>query len=527
MKNIGIFKLILFMALFMVACSEDESVNLVEPSHRAIVTSEMDFDNTINIGGHIDFGDISRGVESRIWTFPENVSSISGTDINTSSKDVVKGIFYEPGTHNVTLNQVFKGNVYPNEDSIMPDVGKELDTTIVVTVLGPVQAFVKAHYINDDGSTGAELNLSDNAENEITASKYVRLSYTVEGAPVNFVWNLPGAKPAQVLDASPEVDIRYSKLGSWDLQFIASRNRPGGSDTINLKKFIKVIPSTDPVTLDRVFEKESQTKIGLEFSREMDPATVNKNDFSVTIETAGGAVITPIIKSVLVDSEEGNILVVELDNEIMYNDDIVKVSYIPGSLGTLDAVASDAFTDQILTDFIKVNLFDDPNSNVDNSFETSDVSNWPYLWWGAPWDGYKMSFSFDQAHSGSKSMYLEFDPNGGMIIGNTDADGNNVTFPTEKGFKYEMGAWIYVLDVGSPVASNIRMYWRPSTDWSVPDNPNFNATTPIGEWFYTSVTVSFSSSGNESFMIRGENINSEALKFYMDDLSLYKLTSRP
>ncbi|WP_152596336.1 hypothetical protein [Algibacter lectus] len=466
MKNIGIFKLILFMALFAVACAEDESVNLVEPSHRAIVTSEMDFDNTINVGGHIDFGDISRGVESRTWTFPETVSRISGTDENTSSKDVVKGFFYEPGQHNVTLHQVFKGDVYPNEDSTVPNNSREIDTTIVVTVLGAVEASIKAHYINDDGSTGAELTLSDNAENEITASKAVRLSYTTAGEPISFVWNLPGAKPIQIMDAAPEVDVKYSKLGSWDLQFITSRSRPGGADTINVKKFIKVIPSTEPVTLDRVFEKESQTKIGLEFSREMDPETVNKNNFSVSIETAGGAVLSPIIRSVLVDSEEGNILVVELDNEIMYNDDVVKISYTPGDLGTLDAVASEAFTDAVLTDFIKVNLFDDPTSNVDNSFETSEVSNWPYLWWGgAPWDAYSMSFSFDQAHSGSKSMYLEFEPNGGMIIGNTDADGNNVTFPTEKGFKYEMGAWIYVVDLGTPVTSNLRMFWRPSTDW--------------------------------------------------------------
>ncbi|SFC04644.1 hypothetical protein SAMN04489722_101523 [Algibacter lectus] len=527
MKNIGIFKLILFMALFAVACAEDESVNLVEPSHRAIVTSEMDFDNTINVGGHIDFGDISRGVESRTWTFPETVSRISGTDENTSPKDVVKGFFYEPGQHNVTLHQVFKGDVYPNEDSTVPNNSREIDTTIVVTVLGAVEASIKAHYINDDGSTGAELTLSDNAENEITASKAVRLSYTTTGEPISFVWNLPGAKPIQIMDAAPEVDVKYSKLGSWDLQFITSRSRPGGADTINVKKFIKVIPSTEPVTLDRVFEKESQTKIGLEFSREMDSETVNKNNFSVSIETAGGAVLSPIIRSVLVDSEEGNILVVELDNEIMYNDDVVKISYTPGDLGTLDAVASEAFTDAVLTDFIKVNLFDDPNSNVDNSFETSEVSNWPYLWWGAPWDAYSMSFSFDQAHSGSKSMYLEFEPNGGMIIGNTDADGNNVTFPTEKGFKYEMGAWIYVVDLGTPVTSNLRMFWRPSTDWGVADNPNFNATTPIGEWFYTSVTVSFAADGNESFMLRGQNVNSETLKFYMDDLTLYKLTNRP
>ncbi|GGZ67985.1 hypothetical protein [Algibacter mikhailovii] len=528
MKKIRNFNLFLFVVLAILSCDKDELVNLVEPSHRVIVTSEMNFDNTINVGGHIDFGDISQGVESRLWTFPETVSTIVGASGNTSSKDVVKGLFNTPGVYDVTLNQVFKKNVYPNEDSQEPIDGRELDTTIVVTVLGPVEAYIKAHYINDDGTTGEELDLSDNAENELTASKYVRLSYTADGAPEDFVWNLPGAKPDQVAEAEPEVDVRYSKLGSWDLQFIASRNRPGGADTINVKKFIKVVASTEPVTLDRVFEKTKETSIGLEFSREMDPESVNKDDFTVKIETASGAVLNPVIANVSVDNTEGNVLVVELSNEMIYNDDTVKVSYIPGTLRTSDLVDATEIVDAVLTDFIKENLFDDPNfSDVDNSFEKSEVENWPNLPWGAPWNAYDMSFSYDQAHSGEKSMYLEFHPEGGMIIGNVDASGENITFPTEKGFNYEMGAWFYVVDAGVPVISNVRMYWRPSTNWGVPDNPTFSADSPVGEWFYSSAIVNFSADGNESFMLRGQNVNSETLKFYMDDLSLYKLSSRP
>ena len=521
-SSLNILKFLFISFLVFTACNNDDDVTLTEANHRVIVTSEMNFENTINVGGHIDFADLLSGIASREWTFPEGVSSISGSDKNTSSKDVVKGIFNTPGTHNVTLHQVFKGDVYPNEDSTVPNAGKELDTTIVVTVLGEVKASIKAHYINDDGSTGAELTLADNAENEIIASKSVRLSYTTEGAPTSFVWTLDGGKPATVSNAEPETDVKYSKLGSWDLKFIASRARPGGSDTISIKKFIKVIPSTEPVTLDKVSDKAG--KIALEFSREMDAATLNKNNFTVKIETKAGPVISPVIQTATVDATEGNIVLLTLDNETMYNDDIVKVSYTPGILSTADAVLAGAFTDVVLQ-FNKTNIL--ASTSVDYSFETTTATNWPYLFWGAPWDQYDMNMSSARAHTGSKSMYVELRPNGGMVIGNTDA-GSNVTFPVESGFNYEMGAWVYVVDLGTPTTSNIRMYWRPTTNWGVGDNPTFSAaTTPVGQWVYTSTIVQFAADGNESFIIRGQNVNPQTLKFYLDDLTLYKLTSRP
>lgn len=531
MKNIKFLQFIFIITLLLFSCNDDDSVVLIESNHRAIVTSEMDFENTINIGAHIDFADLSRGIESRLWTFPENVTELAGEEGNTSTKDVVKGTFNQAGVYDVVLSQVYKGNVYPNEDSTEPIQSRELDTTIVVTVLENIAANIKINYLNDDGSLGAELNLSDNAENEVTASKYVRLTQSSTGSPTNFTWNLKGAKPEQVLGdlTTPEVDVRYTKLGTWDLEFIASRTRPTDSDTIYIKNFIKVIPSTEPVTLDRVFEQESQTKIGLEFSREMDPATINKSTFSVTIETANGATLNPEIANVTTHPTEGNILIIELANEIMYNDDVVKISYTPGGLTTLDAVAATTITDAILTDFIKVNLLEDPNfSDVDYDFETTTEDNWPYLWWGGQWAEYNMNLSYNRAYKGSKSMYLEFKPNGGMIIGNVDANGDNITFPVEKGFKYEMGAWFYVDDLGTITTdANIRMFWRPSTNWGIGDNVLFTQTTKVGEWFYSSAVVEFSADSNESYMIRGLNNNATTLKFYMDNLTLYKLTSRP
>ena len=528
MKNIKILLLIFFTSIILVDCNDEESVALIEPNHRAIVTSEMNYENTINPGGHIDFGDISRGVKSRVWTFPEGgVVTIAGEEGNTSGKDVVKGIFHEPGVYNVVLSQIFKGNVYPNEDSTQPIDGVALDTTIVVTVLEPISTILKAYYINEDGTTGAELNMSDNAENEIIASKYVRLSYTSKGAPKNVTWNLPGGKPEQVKNPTGDIDIRYSKLGSHNLQFIASRSRPFDADTVNISKFIKVVPSTEPVTLDRVFEKSSDV-IGLEFSREMDPATINKANFSASIQTAGGSNLLTNINTVSVDAVDGNVVLIKLDQPY-YNDDIVKVSYTPGNLSTLDAVAASGFTDRILTDIIKTNIL--ANSNYDYSFENSLNGNWQYLGWGPDWDGFTFNISPTQAQSGAKSAYIEIAANDGMIVGHRDLTGQFIRFPTQAGKTYEIGVWVYVTDLGnysSGFLPDLRIYWNPNTDWAVGSNPAFGPGFQTNKWVYASFRTNKFATGDSSFMIRGYNASNPApLKFYMDNITVAELKLRP
>ena len=174
-KRIKTYIWFIAVALFINACSDDSNeLSLNEPNHRVVYTSQMDFENKINVNGDIDFGDISAGVESRTWTFPEGVVDIidADDDIN-SSKNIVKTIFNTVGQHNVHLHQVFKGDAWVGTELR----GKELDTTIVVTVLGPVSSSIQANLINDDGSLSTALNIADMAENEVTASKSVRFTY--------------------------------------------------------------------------------------------------------------------------------------------------------------------------------------------------------------------------------------------------------------------------------------------------------------------------------------------------------------
>lgn len=530
MKNIRNLKILFILTLLAFqACSDDESVKLTEASHRIIATSEMDFQNTINIDGHIDFADLSQGVTSRTWTFPENVVDISGApDEQTSDKNIVKAFFRAAGEYDVTLHQVFKSEAYADASTILTG-STELDTTIVVTVLGDVKAQIKANYINDDGTLGASLALTDNAENEITASKSVRLSYTTDGAPTSSIWNLSGAKPDQVVNSEEDVDARYSKLGSHDLQFIVSRERPFGADTVYIKNFIKVIPSTDPVELDGLFKKDEN--IAIEFSREMDATTLNKDDFSVSITTSNEEVINPIIKNVSIDSDEGNLVLISLDGESVYNDDQVKVSYTPGLLSTLDAVNATAFTDEAMT-FKNYNLLQD--TNYDYSFENLPASNWPYLWWGGAWGEYDFDISSAQSQEGSKSAYVEFRPNGGMIVNHTDATGAPAIVSLEAGKTYEVGLWVNVVEtwysgtypLDGFFVSDIRFY--PASFGFEAATTFFTEDFPIGEWVYTNAFITPSANEDVNFRIRGYSGGAnETLKFYMDNISVSEVELRP
>ncbi|UMB61763.1 hypothetical protein MHL31_06050 [Lutibacter sp. A80] len=519
-------KYIWFLAIASLfnACDDSNELILNEPNHRVVYTSEMDFQNKIQVNTDITFGDASSGVQSRTWTFPDADVEIVGANNNsTSTKETVKAIFNKVGQHDVKLHQVFKGNAYSGINLM----GKELDTTIVVTVLGEVITNIQANLVNNDGSLGDALIMAENQENEVTASKTVRYTYSVDGEPETFDWTFDGGDPATSNSSEQEIDIKYKRMGSYDVRFIAARARPFGGDTIEYKNLIKVIASTDPVDLEKITEKDGL--ISLIYSREMDATTLNKEQFSVTIENDGN-IITPSILRASVDSEEANIVLLELDGESIYNDDVVKVSYTPGSLLTLDAVAADAFTDKTL-EFTKTNILDG-QSDYDASFENSTDANWPYMWWGGIYEKYTLQITDEKAHDGSKSAYIEMEPNGGMIIGHKNAAGDQITFPVEAGKDYEIGIWVYVEDLGANepagLTPDLRFFWFPNTNWNVGPNPLFSDDFKTGEWVYNSTFVQFSETGDKTFQIRGYNQeNSKALKFYMDNISITEVKLRP
>ncbi len=527
-KNIIYVSLITFIGTFLTQCDKEETP-LIEPNQRSIFTSEMDFDNKVNVNQDIDFGDASPGVISRTWTFPENVVDIDGADNNvTSNKKIVKAFFNTPGKYNVTLNQTFKGEVFADGKGTGSNVA---DTTIVVNVLSAVNLGITANLLNDDGTLGTPLVIADNAENEVTASKKVRFSYIAEGEPDTFDWTFNGATPETFDGFDVDVDVTYRSLGVHDLNFIASRNRPAGADTIFVKNLIKVVPSTEPVTLDAVNERDG--KIGLEFSRDMDAATTNPNDFTVSLEN-GGMNIPVTISEVTVDTTNPNVVLVTL-NETVYRDDVVKIAYTPGALATTDQVQATAIPETIVG-FERIENIFDTQSNIDHSFENSNNTNWVYAGWD-DWDTFTSNVTSTQAKSGTNSIYLELDGNlstgagKGMVLAGKTNTGDDYTFSAEAGVDYEIGVWTYLVDRGNPdptFTPDVRLYWFPDTDWSVGPNPGFTPDFNVGEWVYTSVFVKFNETGEKTLTIRGWNeFNNSSLKFYMDDLTLRKVNLRP
>ncbi len=507
--------------LGLVACKKEEQP-LPEPSHRVVVTSEMDYDNKVRVDGTITFGDVSAGVLSRTWTFPEGVVDILESDNDlTSEEATVKVRFLTVGEHEVNLRQTFENAAYVGETV----TERELDTTILITVLDSIAVTVEAFHLNPDGTLGDALIMEDGAENEVQAGGTVRFTYQAIGEPLDFLWQLEGGNPGTVNDDRLEVDVKYTQLGTYGVYFQASRPRPGGRDTAIFDDLVTVIPSAEPVTLDDVVKQGDD--IALVFSREMEASSLEAGSFSVLIENDGNT-LTPSVGQASIDATQGNIVLLTLSGETLYDDDVVKVSYQPGAMRTTDGTNADAFSDEVMR-VEKVNLLE--QTSYDYGFENSFVSNWTYLGWGAPWDGFTLDVTGNQSYDGGKSLQIDMTPAGGMIIGHRDQNGEHVFFDVDKDKDYEIGVWVYVESIGSTPAGqeqpNLRFYWNPATDWAQGDNPNLSAL-PQGEWTYSSVFARFGETGPTRFMIRGVNANNpEGCRVFIDNITLAEVQLRP
>lgn len=523
MKNI-IFKIGFLSLVVLFGCSKEDDITLKEANHRVIFTSEIDFENTIEINGRIDFGDVSSGVESRLWTFPEGAVDILDADNDvTSTEAVVQTIFTQVGEFPVRLQQTFKDDAYAGTTL----VGRELDTTILVTVLDTIVADVEAFYINEDGSAGEPLVLSDLANNEVFAARSIRYVYTGTGEPESITWITPGTDPAfstTNTNTGLSIDVQYKFLGTYDLTVIPFRPRPNGRDTISFESFITVAPSTDPLLLENVVEDDGTIKVF--FGRELAPETVQAEDFVISISNGGKGYES---KPSFTVSAESNVVTLVIENETLYNDDIVTVSFTEGNLTSLDGVKGTAFDGAVVT-FNKVNLLE--STDFDSGFETLFTDNWKYLGWGEAWDGFRLTISEDNPYEGNKSMLVEIDANDGMIIGLKNDAGEDITFPVNADQDYELGIWVYVEELGNndPAgnAPDLRIYWAPNTNWSQGPNPAFPASFKVGEWVYSSTFIQFNETENKTFMLRGFNAdNSETLRFYMDNIVLAEVALRP
>ncbi|GAB1855361.1 hypothetical protein MHTCC0001_01950 [Flavobacteriaceae bacterium MHTCC 0001] len=525
-KKKSIYLLLIGLALIagFQSCDEKE-LTLEQTSQRFVVSSEQSVGNLVEVGDTVSLADISPGVVSRQWSVNEGEVILKPSDNNntTSSLDNILAIFPKIGEYNVNLNQVFETDAYVGSRL----AGKELDTIIAFRVIGEVNTIITARRINFDGTLGDWLTMENDAENEVEAGSTVKFYAESTGEPNTYTWSFEGGDPETSSDFVEEIDVKYRRIDTYGFGFFSGRRRPQGSFFDAYSNLIKIVPSTQPLLLDGITAGPDGI-MELNFSREIDEATIDIADFSVSI-TNGETAIPNTIASITTKPDAANVLILTLDGDRVYNDDTVTVSYTAGSLTTTDFKLADDYIDVPVV-FVGDNILASDAANYDHSLENSTFGDWPFGGWEDPWGDYNRDDSFistEQAYDGEKSIKIVMDPNGGAIFSYTGG-----SFPIEDGKSYEVGYWIYVEKADAPdpggLVPDIRFYWFPNVNWGVPPRPGIDAAFPRNEWVYVSSVIDFGGAGDYNFSIRGANGgNSTETIIYLDNISVTEAVLRP
>lgn len=541
---------------FSVGCQEDFVAPTTDPSSLYIITGYGTTSPIVQINGTESFADLSSGVLSRTWTFPGG----EVTDIATSEDANVAVTFYQIGTHTVTLNHTFADNPWNWVDSTRSS-STTLDSTIMVTVVDSVRASLSAFYVNDDGTDGSALDLSSGTVNQLPAGELIRFKQSSGGAPNTFRYQAAGASPSMVLinDADSVVDIKYKRLGFYDLAFEASRPKPVGADELVLEDFLEVVPSTKPVDIERI-GRYSAESIYIAFSRVMaSPSASEISNFTVralnTVRNDLGIPSAfdeelPIVDISLGQGEEDNYIILHLGDQV-YNSDRILVSYDGGSISTADGVDLLAFDEEELAFDIDnlAGAFGDMEGAFEEEWRTDEV----LLTTPESFVHELANYSSERAHSGMQSLKLESfgspDDNSrtgceaivrANYLGDPEyADVNDFAIAIEDETTYRSTFWMYVesYDVPGTVGTNSlqefsHWYWQKSGKvytFEIRDPSDDKASQTQNGWVegqWVQVQGDFiNSSGPGMMAVYFRTIG--RITMYIDDLVVQKLEVRP
>ncbi|MFY0600678.1 MAG: hypothetical protein JXR03_13480 [Cyclobacteriaceae bacterium] len=335
------------------SCSNDYELPGVQPNHFVVYLSEEFFENTIEVGTHVDFADVSQGVVSRTWSFPEGVVEINGQSVTTTSENRFRADFMKIGTFEVSLTQEYKGDAWIETEQ----VGAVIDTTYTIEVIDSITASFESEVLDYLLEPQGAITITDNGESEIEAGSSITYFVTSTGEPGSNTWYFEGGTPEVYeptnQDNADTVTILYKSLGTYDIELISSRFRPRGSDTLSFTNAIKTIPSTAPILVSEASRVDRST-ISIAFSREIDTPPVGVGSkFDVTIRN-NGTVINPSVASVRVDGTDATIVYLDIADEMLYSSDTITFDYTP--TGDNDLVSLDFYT---LDSFEEISV--DPN----------------------------------------------------------------------------------------------------------------------------------------------------------------------
>ncbi len=536
MKSIAKYLLLIALPTLVVGCDEGNEFIPDEINHSVISTSFGTSSAVMQVNSTMSFVDLSRGVVSREWTFPEGaVTDVDGNPLTTSSSANQKVCFVEFGEFYIDVKQTFNGDVYLGTEFTGSNTHSE---TIKVMVLDSV----RASYTAVNQSTAEDLIVKDEAKNQIQAGSTIRFNATSTGNPPTNTFTIYNAADGVVATGNAKEDSETGEIYA-DVQLpipgvfnvkLASSNDFGYSE-VEYTDLIEVIASQEPIFLNKISRATTApgNVIALEFSRGM----VKQEPFDAagfTLATTNGATTVDIsVTDVEIVSNVVNLIL----SDMIYSSDIVFLSY-DNTVAPLAAcdnpeIVQESFQNSPVA-FEVTDIL--PSVGYDAGFEGT-TDNWAYLWWGGQWGNYASELSTAQVHSGAQSFRIEMSKTAGAGHNDTSVGksgaiiGNKVEmFPVAADKIYVLGVWTYIESIDANLgtaAVDLLFSLNENTTWD--NQMPFNATAPVGEWVYRTQQIPAGNyTGDASILLRGNNQEFDTpFTIYLDDLTLSEAEPRP
>ena len=538
MKSIIKYIFLILFPIAIISCEKNEVVP-DDISHSVITTSFGTQAAVLQVNDVMSFVDLSRGVVSREWIFPDGVATDTlGNPISVSNSSDQKIRFIQYGDFYIKVKQTFKDKFFLDTEFVESTTHEE---SIKVMVLDSVRAAYTAVNLADNSS----LNIASGAKNAITAGSTVRFVVTSTGSPANNTFTVYNDDSGVVATGSATEDAATGEIYS-DIQLpmpgifnvkLASSNDFGYSE-VELTDIVEIIPSMEPIYLNSISRATTTPSnvITLEFSRGMVMQEPFSFDGFKLAVTNGAKTIDISVTDVATESNKVNLSL----SDVIYSSDIVFLSY-DNTIAPLAAcdnpeTIQESFENSSVT-FKTTDMLSDVG--YDAGFETVENNTWGYLWWGGQWGKYVSEMSSAQAHSGTKSFKMEMSNRAGFgQWGCTDVNeksgsiiGNKVeTFPVEADKVYILGVWTYIESISPNLGSastDLIFSINENTTWD--NQMPFDSSAPVGEWVHRTQQIPAGSyTGDATILIRGNNADfATPFIIYLDDLTLSEAEPRP
>ncbi|MCJ8163282.1 hypothetical protein MKJ04_00400 [Pontibacter sp. E15-1] len=497
MKN-NLYKIaaLLLLAMGINACEKEYEVPGGSFADPVVSRSKA----TLQVGDFSSFADLSQGVKERRWSLPEGAEVMNDNNDTTSVKDVIHVKFNKTGIQKVRLKATFAGS-----ETV-------LDTTFSITVLDTITTNIGY----TTSKAGAESGAYNPATGKITieAGNLVYYKDASTGKPDTRVWKFSGGSPeaAGTAPGDSTVAVLYKKLGTYDVQLITSRLSPfGRPDTVLLKGFVEVIPSTEPVAIIKVAETEGGV-VQVFFSREVDAGTLANAASALSLQVDGQPAA---LAKVAVDANDASILNITPSANIK-NSQKATLAYTDGAISSTDGYTIDDFGPMEVAVF-KKNLF------PYGTFESGTLGpNWAGPTGGNP-AGVVVVLSTQNAFKGAYSLKMTApnSPQNNYVLQSAvvpTALEAGKTYVLEYSYKFvgnwAGGEWTFRLQPGAAWSDALKMW-----------NGNCCGSELDGQWHTKRQVLNTTTEGWADFKLHYQMIGSNdgsPYIMYLDEIMIYE-----